>query len=75
VKIPNWLRKAVAYIIARTQEPSFYRGLMPMIGGASWASLDGSNKGELVAAGFMFLAGFAQAILPQDFLYRQDKPK
>jgi hypothetical protein len=75
MRLPNWFRKAATYVMARFQEPSFYRGLIPMISAGSWASLDGSNKGELIAAAGLFLAGFVQAVLPQDFLYKQDKPK
>jgi hypothetical protein len=70
MKIPNWIPRAGAYLLARLQEPSTYRGLVLVIGAGSWAALDSSNRGELIMQGALLLAGVIQAVVPQSALYK-----
>ena len=75
MKIPDWALKVGHYLIRRLNEPSTYRGLLLFIGAGSWAKLDGGNKGEIIMAACLMLAGAVQAAVPQNVLYKtKDAP-
>lgn len=67
--------KIVAFLLARLQEPSAYRGFILFISAGSWAKLDGSSKGEVIMQSGLMLLGLIQIFLPQDVLYKTSKPK
>ena len=69
MKIKAHLARLWAYLIARSTEASTYRGLVMLVGAGSWAKLDGSNKGELIMAVCLFIAGAVQAAVPNAVLY------
>lgn len=60
------------WILGRLQEPSTWRGVVLMVTAGSWAALDHSSRGELVAQIGMFVAGAIQSALPQRALYRTE---
>ncbi len=75
MKIRDALLRACHYLLNRFNEPSTYRGLLLLVGAGSWAKLDGSNKGELIMAICLMVAGAVQAALPQSVLYKPSDPK
>lgn len=69
----DWTERLLAlgeWLMARFQEPSTWRGITWMITAGSWAALDNTSKGELIAQGGMFLVGAIQAFVPQRVLYK-----
>lgn len=57
------------YLLARSQEMSGKRGLIQVMGGVSWASLDTSSKGELIMAATMIVLGLIQMLTSDEKLY------
>jgi hypothetical protein len=71
MKLKERLKAIGAYLLARSTEASTYRGLVMLVGAGSWAKLDGSNKGELIMAVCLMLAGAVQAAVPNAVLYKK----
>jgi hypothetical protein len=69
MKIKERALKVWHYLVARSGEMSSKRGLVQLLGGVSWAALDTSSKGELLAASAMILLGAVQILTPNEKLY------